>query len=171
MNDRKHQTLYLLRHARAEPWSPGLVDFERALNRKGVAHSLLLADWVARTLAPPELILCSPAKRTRETLAPVLTAWRDTGLSVSYVEEIYEATTGTLHARVSESFRAADRVMLVGHNPGLEYLALGVLRDEDAADINRMPAGTLAVIEFRHGWDEDAGAGRLRHWKQHDDLS
>jgi phosphohistidine phosphatase SixA len=66
------QQLMILRHAKAIPWQPGVEDFQRALNEAGRAHAARLASWISKHLDLREQILCSPAQRTSETLAPLL---------------------------------------------------------------------------------------------------
>ena len=158
------QTLYLLRHAKAEPWFPGVKDFERKLSQRGKNHMSRLSDWMKDKLAPPETALCSSSQRTRETLSPLLHAWTDLSEQTLYLEEIYDATAGALDALARRYFRDSSVILMVGHNPGFEYLALSVMRDHDAGEINKMATGTLAVIDFPAGYVPDSGNGTLRHW-------
>ena len=90
----------------------------------------------------PDCVLCSPARRTRETLEAVLGA-------VGYVDQrledaIYEATPGTL-AELADAHRAAERLMLVGHNPGLEQLA-ALMHSGQSGDYRGMPPGGMVVL-------------------------
>ena len=165
------QTLYLLRHARAEPWSPGGDDFTRKLSDRGRRHMLELAAWAKGELPPPDRILCSASQRTRDTLEPLLETWPGLTGKTTYMHDIYEASTGTLHEIVRRAFDESQTLMMVGHNPGFEYLAQAVLRDQDAAGINKMSTGTLAVIDFGGGYEDACGNGRLRHWVKRGDLS
>ncbi len=165
------QTLYLLRHAKAVPWHPGVIDFERQLAERGVEHMRQLCSWVSDALVAPQRVLCSPSVRTRETLAPFLSAWQLTPEHVSYEAGIYEASTGRLQALAEEAFETSNRIMMVGHNPGFEHLAITVSSSADARQIMKMPTGTLAVIEFPRGWRVDQGSGRLKHWLTRKHLS
>jgi phosphohistidine phosphatase len=158
------QTLYLLRHAKAEPWQPGSDDFARRLNEKGAAHARALAQWMRESLPEPDAALCSSSARTRETLAPMLDVWPSLSDRSHYLDAIYEATTGRLHGIAEEGFGQVDRILMVGHNPGFESLVCALLGDRDAARIGKMPTGALAVIEFKNSYESDAGAGLLRHW-------
>ncbi|NIP16808.1 MAG: histidine phosphatase family protein [Xanthomonadales bacterium] len=167
---RDRQSLYLLRHAYARPWRPGDEDFHRPLNQQGLEHMSALADWMGAHLSEPGVILCSPATRTRETAVPVSAAWPGHRPAVQYRKGIYEATAGTLHALVDSAFCEANRVLLVGHNPGLENLVTGITRDADAAAATQLTPGTLVVVEFERGWERDAGQGRLRYWIRRRDL-
>jgi phosphohistidine phosphatase len=163
-NNKMTQTLYLLRHAKAEPWMPGINDFERKLSERGREHMQSLSDWAAANLSEPEAVMCSSSFRTRETLEPFLSTWPQLPASTKYLDEIYESTTGTLHALAENAFTVSDSIMMIGHNPGFEYLASAVLRDSDAAKIRKMATGTLAVIDFPKGYDIDCGEGVLREW-------
>ena len=60
---------------------------------------------------------------------------------------------------------------MVGHNPGFEELLTGVLRQEQAATIQKMATGTLAVIEFSNGFSKNAAKGTLIHLVTRKDLS
>ena len=146
------QYLYLLRHADAEPWRPGVDDFARPLNERGWQHMRRLSKWVVHNLPVPGLVLCSPATRTRETLTLFLDRWPGLQQVTRYEPDIYEAQVGTLQNMADAAFAEANRLMMVGHNPGFEYLVHAVLADQDMARVNRLATGSLAVIEFPGGW-------------------
>lgn len=169
-HDEQRQSLYLLRHAKAEAWTPGCHDFGRELNERGHAHMANLSRWMHDALPEPDLILCSTSARTRETLAPILQIWPAAESRTRYLDDIYEATNGQLLALADAAFETADRLLMVGHNPGFEHLANALLRDQDAASIGKMATGTLAVIDFENGYAADCGAGVLRHWIRRKDL-
>jgi phosphohistidine phosphatase SixA len=162
--------LYLLRHAKAEPWSPGINDFDRKLSQRGHDHMLRLSAWMLENLPAPDMVLCSPSRRTRETLAPFFDTWPELRGRVVYPGQIYEGTAGTLHELATSAFETSGSVMIVGHNPGFEYLAVAVLRDFDAAGIDKMATGTLAVIDFDGAYAEQSGNGVLRHWLRRKNL-
>jgi len=155
--------LYLLRHAKAEPWSPLGNDFSRALSPKGVRHALHVANWAQGTLAPPDTVLCSPAKRTRETLAPVLSNWPQLLANTDYVESMYGASLNLLLTLIEDAFTYSERLLMVGHNPGFENTLLNVLQPQFAGEIAKMSTGTLAVIEFSGSFKRDARTGGLLH--------
>ena len=86
--------LILLRHAHAEPAAAGQPDLDRPLSPDGLAEAAAAGRWLAEQGLVPDRVLCSPARRSRETLEAVLEA-------IGYVdqrleERIYEATAGTL---------------------------------------------------------------------------
>ena len=112
--------LILLRHAHAESALPDQPDLDRPLSADGLAEAEAAARWLLEQRLIPDQVLCSPARRTRETLESALAV-------LGYVDQrlepsIYEATPGTL-AALLDRYRDTERVLLVGHNPGLEELA------------------------------------------------
>ncbi|AWH47789.1 SixA phosphatase family protein [Isoptericola jiangsuensis] len=136
--------LILLRHAHAEPATPGQADLDRPLSPVGLAEAEAAGKWMKENNLLPDCVLCSPSRRTRETLEAVLAA-------IGYVEKrledrIYEATPGTLAALVDER-RDLDRVLIVGHNPGLERL-VALMTEGTSSDYRGMPPAAVAVLGF-----------------------
>src|SRR3546814_8081649 len=114
--------LILLRHAHAEAATAGQADLDRPLSAEGLAEAEAAGKWLAEQKLVPDCVLCSPARRSRETLEAVLGV-------VGYVEQkiddsIYEAQPGALIA-LADAHAEIDRLLLVGHNPGLEQLEIG----------------------------------------------
>lgn len=136
--------LILLRHAHAEPATPGQADLDRPLSPVGLAEAEAAGKWMKENNLLPDCVLCSPSRRTRETLEAVLAA-------IGYVEKrledrIYEATPGTLAALVDER-RDLDWVLIVGHNPGLERL-VALMTEGTSSDYRGMPPAAVAVLGF-----------------------
>jgi phosphohistidine phosphatase len=113
----------------------------------------------------PALVLCSPARRTRETLdrvAPHLDV--DGGPEVRLESELYLAAPGALLACIRALDDAVPCVLLIGHNPGLHELACALAGTGAASARERMhgkfPTAALAVIAFETDhWSEVAPAG------------
>lgn len=134
--------LILLRHAHAGPAAPGTADLDRPLSPEGLAEAEAAGRWLHEQGLVPDRVLCSPARRTRETLEAVLAA-------IGYVDQrlddaIYEATSGTL-AGLADAHRECERLLLVGHNPGLEQLA-ALMHSGQSGDHRGMPPGGIAVL-------------------------
>ncbi len=155
--------LYLLRHAKAEPWSPLGNDFPRALSKRGAGDAQTVADWALESLPPPDTVLCSPAKRTRQTLAPFLSHWPQLLAVTDYVDSMYGASLNMLCTLMEDAFSYSERLLMVGHNPGFEELLISLVQPEQAATIHKMATGTLAVIEFPGGFKRAAHDGKLLH--------
>jgi Phosphohistidine phosphatase SixA len=149
--------LILLRHAHAEPGAPGQADMDRPLSPHGLAEAEAAGRWLAGNGLLPDRVLCSPARRTRETLEAVLAI---TGYAEQRLEEaIYEATPGTLIGLLEEQ-RDVERLMLVGHNPGLERL-VALLGSGRSDDYRGMPPAAVAVLTLPQGGAMEPGIGRL----------
>jgi phosphohistidine phosphatase len=107
----------------------------------------------------PQLIISSPAKRTRETIALVLEAAR-IETELRYDERIYEASVAGLLEIVSQLEEDKREVMLVGHNPGFENLL-----ERLTGESERMPTAALARITLDvEKWDEAAAKGGSLEW-------
>lgn len=136
--------LILLRHAHAEPAGPGMSDPDRALSMEGLAEAEAAGRWLAARGLVPDRVLVSPARRTRETLERVLAA---VGYADTRTEpRIYEATPGTLIA-LADEHRDAGRLLLVGHNPGLEHLA-ALMSTGQSGDFRGMPPAGIVVLRL-----------------------
>ena len=121
--------LILLRHAHAEPSSAGQADLDRPLSPEGLAEAEAAGRWLAEKGLVPDCVLCSPARRTRETLEAVLGV-------IGYVEQrledaMYEATSGTL-AALADTHNDAERLLLVGLGKSLfDYHSAQVREHQD----------------------------------------
>ncbi|MGY0560559.1 MULTISPECIES: SixA phosphatase family protein [unclassified Luteimonas] len=149
--------LILLRHAHAEPGLPGQSDLDRPLSPDGHAEAEAAAKWLAGRRLVPDCVLYSPARRTRETLETVLSL-------LGYVDQrledrIYEATPGTL-VGLLEASSDVDRLLVVGHNPGLERL-VALLNSGQSSQFRGMPPAGIAVLEFADGAPVEPGAAAL----------
>lgn len=164
------QQLYLMRHAKAEPWSPLGNDFSRPLSPKGTQHADAVSSWAVNSLQAPDTILCSPAKRTRETLAPFLARWPKLLSTTDYADSMYGASLNMLLTLAGDAFSYSQRLMMVGHNPAFEGMLLNILQKEQAASIDRMATGTFAVIEFPGGFRESTANGKLLHLLKRKDF-
>ena len=165
------QQLYLLRHTEAGPWNPLGNDFSRSLSSHGVQHSRLVSTWVFETLLPPETILCSPAKRTRETLAPILSNWPQLLASTDYEDSMYNASLNMLLTLAEDAFSYSGRLLLVVHNPGMAEMLINVLQPTQAGCIKSFGTGTLAVIEFPENFKRQTRTGNLLHLVRQDEFS
>jgi phosphohistidine phosphatase len=160
------RTLYVLRHAKSDWGDASLRDFDRPLNGRGRKSAKAIGRELRERGLTPDLVLLSPSARTTETLARVEEGF---GASFEKVEErsIYLAETEELVALIRNAPAKSDRLMIVGHNPGMHELVLLLangprdLREEAAA---KFPTGAMAEISFDVGdWsDVTPGSGFIR---------
>lgn len=153
--------IILLRHAHAEPPAGGQTDDARPLTEGGMHEAHAAADWLKAHSAEPDVVLCSPAVRTRETADCVVKALgHDAGCQVD--GRIYEATPGDL-IQVLEEHGDADCLLLVGHNPGLETL-VALLTDGTSDQGRGMPPGAIAWMHVDGDAPIEPGSASLRHF-------
>ncbi len=149
--------LILLRHAHAEAAVAGQADLDRPLSAHGQAEAEAAGRWLREHHLVPDRVLCSPARRTRETLEAVLA---QTGYVEQRLEErIYEATPGSLIG-VIEPHAEVERLMVVGHNPGLESL-VALLNSGRSGEYRGMPPAGIAVLSLPAGSPLEPGVASL----------
>ena len=134
--------LYLLRHAKSSWNEPDLADFERPLNSRGLEAAPFMGRLIAAKGYLPDLIVSSPARRALAT-AELVRENTGTNIEIQLNDRVYEASPQTLLHITAAVGDAADSVMLVGHNPGMEGLVRLLTRRPEA-----MPTAALAVIDL-----------------------
>jgi len=167
--------LYLLRHAKSSWDDPDLDDFDRPLNKRGRKAAKAMALYFRHAGILPQAVLCSPAKRTRETLKHLMPVLGQ--VPVQFDRRIYEASYQTLLLCLADLPSEAGSVLLVGHNPGLERLALYLMSDQGHGPgaerlQDKYPTGSLAVLSAPAvKWDElKVGSCRLDDFVRPADL-
>jgi phosphohistidine phosphatase len=156
--------LYLLRHAKSS-WKTGEPDFERPLNKRGGRDAEAIAEFIGSVAHRPALILCSAARRARETLQP-LVARLDGEAQVVITRLVYEADAEALLDLIRRS-GSVPSLMVIGHNPTIEDLTGRLAASSEAQAAARLqggfPPGGLATLAFDAGeWrDVVSGTGRL----------
>lgn len=142
--------LYLLRHAKSSWDDPGLADHDRPLAPRGRRAADRLARHCKREGIRPALVLCSSATRARDTLERVRPGLGPQA-RVELDPALYAASAEELLGRLRRLPDALPSAMLIGHNPGLQELAL--LLAGDAAGRARLegklPTGALVTLTMR----------------------
>jgi phosphohistidine phosphatase len=161
--------LLLLRHAKSDWSEPGASDHERPLNRRGREAAPRIGGYLRRHRLTPASVLCSTARRTRDTWALVAAEIPDPP-PATYVERIYEATPRTLLDILRNAEPGGASLLVVGHNPGLHELATQLIASGDPDDRERLreklPTGGLVIIDFAIAdWSKlHARSGRLERF-------
>lgn len=157
------RTLVLLRHSKAEPPNDG-PDVDRPLAARGRADAAAAGAWLAKHGLLPDVVICSAARRTRETwhgVALGMTGSPPEGGSagpapaVHYVADAYEAHPEDLLTLVRQVDPATPTVLLIAHNPGISLLS--ALLDPERADQDGMRTSDVVVHRTTVDW---AGLGR-----------
>lgn len=148
--------LLLLRHAKSSWSDPRQADFERPLNPRGRKACERLGPFLAEQVRPPALVLCSPALRTRETWERIAqaTGW---DAPVRHERSLYAASTVALRDLLSNlgDAEGAASMLIVGHNPALQDLAVSLIGRGRADQIekltDKLPTGGLVEMEADFG--------------------
>lgn len=159
--------LMLLRHAKSDR-TAGVDDEARPLNARGRAAAPAVGDYLAQEKLFPELIVCSTAKRTRQTYE-LLAASLPKSTRVVFDEALYLAESDAILALIHALPATVASAMLIGHNPGLHDTAIALAGSGDAELRGRLyakfPTTALAVIDFsRSDWAVRPRGGRLEHY-------
>jgi phosphohistidine phosphatase len=147
--------LYLLRHAKSSWDDPTLADSDRPLAPRGRRAAKVMAGHLRRKGISPELVLCSPSRRTRQTLKRI-TPSLPKKADVQIEPALYAASVATLLEELHEVPDEVDSLMLIGHNPGIQDLALSLARasSESPRVRSKFPTAALATLELDATWRE-----------------
>lgn len=164
--------LLLLRHAKSSWADPGTRDHDRPLNERGRAAADRMGRHLHAAGLRPDLVLCSSARRTCETLArldlPAVVA-------VAVEPDLYLADPGTVLDRIRSVADAVTTLLVVGHNPTTQALALDLAGTGDPATVRRIaekyPTGALTTLGVAGPWaDLTGGQARLEGFTTPRDL-
>lgn len=171
--------LILLRHAKAEPQAWGQEDSDRVLAERGRSDAIRMGQFLKEEDCVPELVLCSTAVRTRETLDLVVSQLGTTPV-IRHLPELYLARWLTIINLLRQVREAAATVMVVGHNPGLEEAARKLARppgDPQGRQLHKLlegeyPTAAVTALDFDiWSWsDVDRGEGELEIFIRPKDL-
>jgi phosphohistidine phosphatase len=166
----------LLRHAKSAWDDASLRDFERPLNTRGRRAARTIGREMRERGLTFDAAIASPAARVVETLADVAEGY-GAPIAAAYDERVYLASAATLLRLVQETDDQAERLLLVGHNPGLETLALLLTSSQGGNGMRRdlaqkFPTAALAEIALpvEHWCDVEEGSGELSRFIRPRDL-
>lgn len=153
--------LVLIRHAKSSWDDFSIEDHDRHLNERGRRSAPAIGQWIADRGDIPTEVLCSDAKRTRETLDLLMEQWPTTP-AVRYEHALYLAPATTMLAELKTA--NAPIVAMIGHNPGIGSFACGLVHDRpDHPKYASYPTCATAIIDFDVAqWsDVTAASGRV----------
>jgi phosphohistidine phosphatase len=155
------RTLVILRHAKTER-SDAMADLDRPLTERGHADAGVAGAWLSAHGYRPDLVVCSPSRRTRQTWHGIVIALdRADAPEVRYEPAIYTGDVDDIFEVIRSVPDAFRTVLLVGHNPTLSMLSAS-LDPDTARDSDGLRTCGLAVHEVDGDWADAApGAGKL----------
>jgi phosphohistidine phosphatase len=155
--------LLLLRHGKSD-WDSGDDDFNRPLKDRGKRGAQRIGVWLAQQHLTPDLVVASPAERALVTAQKTCKAMGNGDEGIQRDKRIYAAEIDDLLAVLGDCPQDAGRVMLVGHNPGLEELLVWLANEVVPVpeDGKLLPTATLARLQMPVDWRTlVAGCARL----------
>lgn len=164
--------LGLLRHAKSDWDDLALRDFDRGLNSRGRRGAALMGQHMREHGIAWDTVLASPAERVRLTVDAA-----GLGRNIQWDQRAYLADCDTLISLLAEQGDDASTTLIVGHNPGLQELAVALVAPQNENDLlgevtQKYPTATFAVLELDiDRWRDCApGCGRLVHLSRPRDL-
>ncbi len=146
--------LMLLRHAKSDWSEEGTADIDRPLNPRGRRAAPEMARWMLEHHFLPDRVLCSSARRTRETLTRMQEEWAKAPANhepqIHFIDRLYLAPPQTILETAIEHAQGASAILVLGHNPGMEMLATQLSQRHI-----EMPTCAIMVFEAKPTWPED----------------
>jgi phosphohistidine phosphatase len=158
--------LAILRHAKSSWDDPHLEDFNRPLNDRGWKAAKRIGRELEKRGVTFDLVIASPAARVRETIDGLREKLK-LDVEIRFEPRMYGASEESLFEIVSEIRESANAPLLVGHNPGLQQLILGLTRDHPDHLRSRVeekfPTAAFAAIELpaRRWIEAKASSGKI----------
>ncbi len=160
--------LYLLRHAKSSRDDPSIPDHERPLSKRGEKAAAAIRHLMRSKGLVPDLVLVSNARRTLDTLK-FLRPWEKAPM-VDATEALYLASAAQMLKLLRKVDASVHRILLIGHNPGLQELALLLVGTDAKAAEGKLarrlaeayPTGALAEFAVSVPWSQiGEGSGQL----------
>jgi phosphohistidine phosphatase len=141
----------LYRHAKSSWDDPTLDDFDRGLSKRGQKSAPAMGGFIGEEGLKPDLVLCSPAQRTRDTFELTFGEGEDVP-ELRFDERLYHASSATMLDLLRHLPPDMRHVMILGHNPGMHALALDLFSqgESDAVEAicRKFPTCGLAVVDI-----------------------
>ncbi|MFT6910136.1 MAG: phosphohistidine phosphatase [Methylophagaceae bacterium] len=155
IND-NHYQLYLLRHGKASSEN-NCSDFDRSLTDTGLDQAEKIGQWMSTHDLKPDSVLTSPAKRALMTTEIVSRRLTIDPKNIHIAPQMYQANLDTLLKVLAGCSPLNHKVLLVGHNPSLEYLVdylVSASITHELANDDRLFPATLVCVEMNVDWSQ-----------------
>ena len=145
-----NKQIILLRHGKSD-WNSGeSSDHARPLNDRGRRDVPKVAQWLGSMSTNPSVIMCSDARRTRETLDLVMenSGWDENEIEIRILPELYLASSTAIQKFIQEALQDHDSVLVVGHNPGMDFTFLELYPGAREFAVEKlMTTAAVAILE------------------------
>ena len=148
-----NKELLVLRHGKSD-WKTDTTDFDRPLNKRGKRNAQQMGEWLDEQDLRPDLVISSPAIRALTTAEIACHAMGISANAIQTEKGIYEASLADLRQVLLHIPDSVQRLLLVGHNPGFEYLVSSLAPKIQMPDDGKlMPTATLAYLQLDPKWE------------------
>ena len=144
------KTLYLARHAKSYWKDQSIPDFDRPLNSRGKRDAPFIGEVLKDKGVKPDLIICSPAKRTKKTAIEIAEKLRYPEKKILFDDELYEASSNILIRVIKKINEKYDSVMIFAHNPGLTMLNNHISNNY----LENIPTCGIVALQLDKKWIE-----------------
>ena len=135
--------LYIIRHAKSS-WEHQVSDLKRPLKKRGYNDAELIAKHTNKLFISPDIILCSPSKRTIQTASAFIKNWELTSITINYINDLYDFSGGNLIKTIKECNNRLNSVMIFAHN----FAVTEFVNTFGTTAINSVPTCGFVVIDF-----------------------
>lgn len=139
----KMKRLYIIRHAKSS-WKHSVSDLRRPLKKRGVNDAELIAKHTVKLFNNPDIILCSPSKRTTQTASVFIENWKLTSDIINYINDLYDFSGENLIKTIKECNNDVNSVMIFAHN----FAVTEFVNTFGTIDVNSVPTCGFVVIDF-----------------------
>jgi len=144
------KTLYLARHAKSYWKDQSIPDFDRPLNSRGKRDAPFMGEVLKDKKVKPDLIISSPAKRTKKTAIEIASKIGYSEKKILYNEELYEASSNTIIKVLNKIDEKYNSVIIFAHNPGLTLLNNHISNNY----IENIPTCGIVALQLDKKWNE-----------------
>ena len=149
--------LCLFRHAKSDWFAGAAGDFDRPISARGKRDAPLVGAHIVAQGWRPDRILCSPSKRTRQTLE-IVAGFLDGDPDIIFPAGLYDASDADYASLIRTHGGNAETLMIIGHNPMTHETALRLAaagNSQATAELHRkFPTSAIAVLDFDTGWKD-----------------
>jgi len=135
--------LYIIRHAKSS-WKHKVSDLKRPLNKRGFNDAKLIAKHTNKLFTSPNVILCSPSKRTIQTSDLFIKNWKMESVTIDYINDLYDFSGENLIKTIKECNNKINSVMIFAHN----FAVTEFVNIFGTTAINSVPTCGFVVIDF-----------------------
>ncbi|MBF0370385.1 MAG: phosphohistidine phosphatase SixA [Magnetococcales bacterium] len=156
--------LLIMRHAKSAWDTNAPSDFERPLAKRGLRDAPRMGSWLKKQKLTPDLVISSPAERAKQTAQIVSKAMGLKKKRIQWDSRVYGAGTEDLLEILAELAKKNKSVILIGHNPGLEFLYAYLVGPEGmmGIDAGLIKTATVVQLEMPEDWNDlKSGSAKL----------